>query len=209
EIAIPKPVIYNFANPVGIESEPIEDVMKSHFFRSLTHDTIIVQIPYLKKNAQTKVEQMLEAFCQDYTSSQSPQLLEMNITDKPQEFQELVRPLIYAVADSEVRKVMDIEDEMSAYFQNYKSVSDEVEVLKEMAEEYKGKVEEYKDRAEEYKGQAEEYKGKLQEKDVLLQEKDAQIISSMKTMLSFGIPIEKIAESFKMDVDEAKKMIGE
>jgi hypothetical protein len=31
----------------------------------------------------------------------------------------------------------------------------------------------------------------------------------MKTMLSFGIPIEKIAESFKMDVDEAKKMIGE
>jgi hypothetical protein len=91
---------------------------------------------------------------------------------------------------------------MSAYFQNYKSVSDEVEVLKEMAEEYKGQ-------AEEYKGQAEEYKGKLQEKDVLLQEKDAQIISSMKTMLSFGIPIEKIAESFKMDVDEAKKMIGE
>ena len=201
EIEIPKPIIYNFSNPVGIESEPIADVMKSHFFRSLTHDTIIVQIPYLKKNAKTKVEQMLEAFCQDYTSSQSPQLLEMNIADKPQEFQELVRPLVYAVADSEVRKVMDIEDEMSAYFQNYKSVTDEVEVLKEMAEEYKGKVEEYKGQAEEYKGQAEEYKEKLQEKE-------AQIVSSMKTMLSFGIPVEKIAESFNKKVNEVKQMLG-
>jgi uncharacterized coiled-coil DUF342 family protein len=118
----------------------------------------------------------------------------MNIADKPQEFQELVRPLVYAVADSEVRKVMDIEDEMSAYFQNYKSVTDEVEVLKEMAEEYKGQ-------AEEYKGQAEEYKGQLQEKD-------AQIIASMKTMHSFGIPMEKIAESFNMDVAEVSKLVG-
>jgi hypothetical protein len=208
EIEIDKPVIYNFANPVGIESEPIDDAKKSHFFRSLTHDTIIVQIPYLKKNAQTKVEQMLEAFCQDYTSSQSPQLLEMNIADKPQEFQELVRPLIYAVADSEVRKVMDIEDEMSAYFQNYKSVTDEVEVLKEMAEEYKGKVEEYKGQAEEYKGQAEEYKGQAEEYKGQLQEKDAQIIASMKTMHSFGIPMEKIAESFNMDVAEVSKLVG-
>ena len=222
EIEIPKPIIYNFSNPVGIESEPIADVMKSHFFRSLTHDTIIVQIPYLKKNAKTKVEQMLEAFCQDYTSSQSPQLLEMNIADKPQDFQELVRPLVYAVADSEVRKVMDIEDEMSAYFQNYKSVTDEVEVLKEMAEEYKGKVEEYKGQAEEYKGQAEEYKGQAEEYKgqaeeykgqaeeykEKLQEKEAQIIASMKTMLSFGIPVEKIAESFNKEVNEVKQMLG-
>ncbi|MBR2201462.1 MAG: hypothetical protein IJ894_12095 [Bacteroidales bacterium] len=198
EIEIKKPVIYNYAN-----------------LRSLTHDTIIVQIPYLKKNAQTKVEQMLEAFCQDYTSSQSPQLLEMNIADKPQDFQELVRPLIYAVADSEVRKVMDIEDEMSAYFQNYKSVTDEVEVFKEMAEEYKGKVEEYKGQAEEYKGkveeykgQAEEYKGQAEEYKEKLQEKEAQIVSSMKTMLSFGIPVEKIAESFNKEVNEVKQMLG-
>ncbi|MCR4558916.1 MAG: hypothetical protein K5685_02465, partial [Bacteroidales bacterium] len=137
EIEIKKPVIYNYANPTGIENEPVSDALKSHFFRSLTHDTIIVQIPYLKKNAQTKVEQMLEAFCQDYISTKSTQLLEMDISSKPQEFQDLIRPLIYAVADSDIRKVMDIEDEMSAYFANYKSVTDEIEVLKEMTEETK------------------------------------------------------------------------
>jgi phenylalanyl-tRNA synthetase alpha subunit len=82
---------------------------------------------------------------------------------------------------------MDIEDEMSAYFQNYKSVTDEVEVLKEMAEEYKGQAEEYKEK---------------------LQEKEAQIVSSMKTMLSFGIPVEKIAESFNKEVNEVKQMLG-
>ena len=54
EIEIDKPVIYNFANPVGIESEPIDDAKKSHFFRSLTHDTIIVQIPYLKRTPRPR-----------------------------------------------------------------------------------------------------------------------------------------------------------
>ncbi len=40
-----------------------------------------------------------------------------------------------------------------------------------------------------------------------LQEKDAQIISSIKMMNSFGVPVEKIAENFKMDVDEVKQII--
>ncbi|MBQ2097508.1 MAG: hypothetical protein II480_04970, partial [Bacteroidales bacterium] len=66
---------------------------------------------------------------------------------------------------------------------------------------YKGQAEEYKGKVEEYKGQAEEYKEKLQEKE-------AQIVSSMKTMLSFGIPVEKIAESFNKEVNEVKQMLG-
>ena len=201
EIEIKKPVIYNYANPTGIENEPVSDALKSHFFRSLTHDTIIVQIPYLKKNAQTKVEQMLEAFCQDYISTKSTQLLEMDISSKPQEFQDLIRPLIYAVADSDIRKVMDIEDEMSAYFANYKSVTDEIEVLKEMTEETKKEL-------QKTTSQLQESQVQLQEKDSQLQEKDAQIISSIKMMNSFGVPVEKIAENFKMDVDEVKKIIG-
>jgi hypothetical protein len=30
----------------------------------------------------------------------------------------------------------------------------------------------------------------------------------MKTMLSFGIPVEKIAESFNKEVNEVKQMLG-
>ncbi len=221
EIEIKKPVIYNYANPTGIENEPVSDALKSHFFRSLTHDTIIVQIPYLKKNAQSKVEQMLEAFCQDYISTKSNQLLEMDISSKPQEFQDLIRPLIYAVADSDVRKVMDIEDEMSAYFANYKSVTDEIEVLKEMTEETKkelqettSQLQETTSQLQETTSQLQESKIQLQEKDSQLQEKDsqlqkqsAQIIKSIQKMYSHGMKIEEIAETFETDVKFVEEVV--
>jgi len=214
EIEIKKPVIYNYANPTGIENEPVSDALKSHFFRSLTHDTIIVQIPYLKKNAQSKVEQMLEAFCQDYISTKSNQLLEMDISSKPQEFQDLIRPLIYAVADSDVRKVMDIEDEMSAYFANYKSVTDEIEVLKEMTEETKKELQKTTSQLQESKIQLQESKIQLQEKDSQLLEKDsqlqkqsAQIIKSIQKMYSHGMKIEEIAETFETDVKFVEEVV--
>lgn len=228
EIEIKKPVIYNYANPTGIENEPVSDALKSHFFRSLTYDTIIVQIPYLKKNAQSKVEQMLEAFCQDYISTKSNQLLEMDISSKPQEFQDLIRPLIYAVADSDVRKVMDIEDEMSAYFANYKSVTDEIEVLKEMTEETKkelqeskkelqkttSQLQESKKELQETTSQLQESKIQLQEKDSQLLEKDsqlqkqsAQIIKSIQKMYSHGMKIEEIAETFETDVKFVEEVV--
>ena len=180
EIEIKKPVIYNYAN-----------------LRSLTHDTIIVQIPYLKKNAQTKVEQMLEAFCQDYISTKSTQLLEMDISSKPQEFQDLIRPLIYAVADSDIRKVMDIEDEMSAYFANYKSVTDEIEVLKEMTEETKKELQKTTSQLQENQKQLQESKAQLQESQVQLQEKDSQLQESKIQLQEKDKELEKLRQLLK------------
>ena len=55
--------------------------------------------------------------------------------------------------------------------------------------------------------QLQEKDSQLQEKDSQLQEKDAQIISSIKMMNSFGVPVEKIAENFKMNVDKVKQII--
>ena len=162
EIPIEKPIIYNYPNPVGIENEPIPDVMKTLFFRGITHDTIIVQIPYLKPNAKTKVEQMLEIFCQEYVSSSTEQLLEFEDYDKrSEEFKELSRPLVFAAADSDVRKVMAIEDEMSVHFQNVKCVTEEKEALQELVEESEKKLQEKDEQ--------------LQKKDVLLLAKDEQL----------------------------------
>ena len=141
EINIQKPVIYNRPNPRGIENEQVPEVMKTRFFRGLTHDTIIVQIPYLKRNAKTKVEQLLEIFCQDYVSSESDQLLEFDdFEHRSEEFKELARPLQYAVSDPKVRKVMTIEDEMSIHFQNVKYVTDENEALHILVEQSQQKL---------------------------------------------------------------------
>ena len=65
----------------------------------------------------------------------------------------------------------------------------------------------FKDELESWNATEMKLREQIQEKDSQLQEKDAQIISSMKMMNSFGVPVEKIAENFKMDVDEVKRII--
>ena len=192
EIDIPKPIIYNYPDPRGIENEPISDVMKTRFFRSITHDTIIVQIPYLKRNAKTKLEQMLEIFCQDYVSNDTDQLLEFdNLEDRSQDFKDLARPLIYAVSDSKVRKVMTVEDEMAIHFQNVKYVTDENEALHTILEESRLKLQE-KD-------------NQLQEKDNQLQEQQSQLALSIQMLSELGASTEQIAKKLNIPVEIVKK----
>lgn len=201
EINIQKPVIYNRPNPRGIENEHIPEVMKTRFFQGLTHDTIIVQIPYLKRNAKTKVEQILEIFCQDYVSSGTDQLLEIDdFEERSAEFKELARPLQFAASDPVVRKVMTIEDEMSIHFQNVKYVTDENEALHIL-------VEESRQQLQESRQQLEKQQSQLQEKDNQIQEQQSQLATSIKMLSEFGASPEQIAEKLKISVETVNKTL--
>lgn len=123
---------------------------------------------------------MLEIFCQDYVSANTEQLLEIDDFDnRSQEFQDLARPLVYAVSDPKLRKVMTIEDEMSIHFQNVKYVTDENEALHTMIEESRQK----------------------------LQEKDMQLASSIQMLSELGVSPEQIAEKLKISVDIVKQLL--
>ena len=222
EIDIPKPVIYNYPDPRGIEKEPVPEILKTRFFRGVTHDTIIVQIPYLKRNAKTKLEQMLEIFCQDYVSANTEQLLEIDDFDnRSQEFRELARPLVYAVSDPHVRKVMTIEYEMSIHFQNVKYVTDENEALHIMIEEgrqrlqeqqsqlqeQQSQLQEQKSQLQEQQSQIQEQKSQLQEQQSQLQEQQSQLASSIQMLSELGASPEQIADKLKISVDIVKRML--
>ena len=181
EIDIPKPVIYNYPNPCGIDNEPIPEILKTRFFRGVTHDTIIVQIPYLKRNAKTKLEQILEIFCQDYVSGDTEQLLKIDdYENRSEEFRTLARPLVYAVSDPDVRKVMTVEDEMSIHFQNVKCVTDENEALHTMIEENRQR----------------------------LKEKDSQLASSIQMLSELGTTPEQIAQKLKIPIGTVNQTLG-
>ena len=215
EIDLPKPVIYNYPDPRGIENEPVPEILKTRFFRGITHDTIIVQIPYLKRNAQSKVEQMLEIFCQDYVSNDTDQLLEFDdFENRSQDFRDLARPLVYAVADPKVRKVMTIEDEMSIHFQNVKYVTDENEALHTMVEESRQKLQEQQSRLQEkdsqlqeQQSQLQEQQSQLQEQQSQLQEKDSQLASSIQMLSELGISPEQIANKLKVPIETVQVLL--
>ena len=64
---IDEPVIYNYSHPVDVLGNPIKNAQSNLFFNSLTHDTVIVQIPRLRKNVKSRVEEFLEIFDQSRT----------------------------------------------------------------------------------------------------------------------------------------------
>ena len=203
------PIIYNYAHPVGIDKKPIPAILDTLFFRALTHDSIIIRINCLKQNAKTKVEQMLEVFVQDNVSSSTNQVLEINNLDaKSEEFRELARPLIYAASDSDVRKKMDMEDEINVYLRDIAIIKDEHEAYaslnKVLKEELAAKKEELSAKQEELAAKQEE----LSAKEEQISTQQEQLTKSIKMLYSLQVPIENIAKTLSITEEEVKKIIG-
>lgn len=77
------------------------------FIETLTHDSIIVQIPALKTQRRDDLEKALSVF-----ETEKVQEVSINEADYPERYQPVIRQLLKAIADEQVRKTMDVEDEI-------------------------------------------------------------------------------------------------
>ena len=85
---------------------------KDPFIESLTHDSIIVQIPCLKGRTRTRLERLLNVFDQDYQMDENAHLLEINEDIFVGEEQLIVTRLLKAGVAPDVRRAMEVEDEI-------------------------------------------------------------------------------------------------
>ncbi|HRI61089.1 MAG TPA: hypothetical protein PK228_15225, partial [Saprospiraceae bacterium] len=91
---------------------------KEEFIESLTHDSIIIQIPYLKGRRRNELEQLLALFDQS-AATDDPHFLAINEDDLPERYRPLLRRLQKALADPTVRQTMDAEDDLIEEFKDY------------------------------------------------------------------------------------------
>ena len=77
------------------------------FIETLTHDSIIVQIPALKKQRRNDLEKALSVF-----EAGKVQEVSINEDDYPERYKSVVRQLLKAIANEQIRKTMDVEDEI-------------------------------------------------------------------------------------------------
>lgn len=96
--------------------EPIHE--KEEFIESLTHDSIIIQIPYLKDRRRTELEQLLSLFDQS-TATDDPHFLRVDEDELPERYRPLLRRLQKAVADPVVRESMEAEDDLIEEIKDY------------------------------------------------------------------------------------------
>lgn len=139
---------------------------REEFIESLTHDSFIIQIPYLRQKYQTEIEQLLSVFDQRNATSDN-HILNVREEDFPPKYRPLIRRLQRAIAEPNVRETMEIEDEILEELQEKER---EIEDGRKTIEE-KDKALEEKDKTIEAKDKAIEEKDKaLEEKDRLIQE---------------------------------------
>ena len=75
-----QPVVYVRRRYLDYDDQQIEAGVPDPFIESLTHDSVIVQIPYLQGRARNHLERLLRVFDQDYRTPADEHLL--NIDDE-------------------------------------------------------------------------------------------------------------------------------
>ncbi len=147
-------------------------VIKEDFIELLTHDSYIIQARYLPPDTKTKLERILQIFNPRFITKDKHRLDFTGDTVEPV-VKKMVNRLQRAIVDDEMRKKMDVEDEIERILaREAKKVADEkdaiiVEKELEIAEQKYALAE--KDTALAEKDTA------LAEKDTALAEKEREI----------------------------------
>ncbi|PCI27318.1 MAG: hypothetical protein COB67_08750 [SAR324 cluster bacterium] len=88
----------------AVTGEEIEE--RESFIESLTHDSYVIQIPYLRQKRQNELLTVLSIFDQK-KQTRDVHILRIQENDFPEKYREIIRRLQRAIAEPEVR---DIED---------------------------------------------------------------------------------------------------
>ena len=186
------PVLYVGRNYHDYDDNRVTHGIPDPFVDSLTHESIIVQIPLLKGQKNNRLERILDIFCQDRKEQNNMQILSVDeAMMEDEEISRIVTRLLSAASDTHVRHSMNIEEEINTALENRDT---EIMLYKNEAMEARKVIAE-KDKQLSKKDE------QLNQKDEQLSQKDEQIISAIRLLNSNGMSKELIASSLNISLD--------
>ena len=214
------PVVYVNHKAYDYDGNLLETKEPSPFVDSLTHNSIIVQIPLLHGNVNNRLEQLLSIFDQTNVIGDSKQTIEVDDDEYAgdAEMEYIVKRLLSAASNPEVRQEMNVEDEF------FKAIEDRdtAIMVRDKALEERDKALEEQGKALEEQGKALEEQGKtideqnkaliekdkaINEKDKALDEKDKLLTNAIEGMLGKGMDMATIASILGLTEVEVKRFI--
>ena len=202
--------IYILGHPLGDLTEPVVYVRRSYldyddhplpapdpFIESLTHDSIIVQIPFLTGRTRNRLERLLSVFDQEYRQPDSEHYLEINDEHMDEEVKYVVHRLLKAAAAPAVRRAMEIEDEILSEIED----RDTTIMLKNKVIEEKEQVIEQKEQVIEQKEQV------IEQKEQVIEQKEQMIRSMVKMLCNNGASIDEISGQLGIPMEQIKQYI--
>jgi len=243
DYALPTVAVYLLGHKVGDIEEPVVYVrhqaydyndrlvvkgLPNPFIESLTHDSIIVQIPRLHGQINNRLDMVLSVFDQSRKDKDDEQVLRLDekLYSDDREMERIVHRLTMAAADAEMRHRMDVEDEYFSIIEKRdtdimikdKQIAEKnVEIAEKNVEiAKKSKLLEEKDeQIAEKNGQIAEKDEQIAEKDEQIAEKNGQIAEkdemlrkSIQMFLKAGMQIDEIAANLNKDPEDLRKLLS-
>ena len=192
--ALPMVAVYLLGHKVGDIEEPVLYVqhqsfdyngnvvtkgLPDPFVDSLTHNSIIVQIPRLHGQINNRLDKVLSIFDQTRTNKYNSQILRLDdhLYENDEEMKPILHRLLMAAADADVRMDMNVEDE---YYSAIESRDTEIMINTKKIAEQRARIKEKDKQLEEKDAQLEEREALIKDKDALIKDKDAQLAEMLR-----------------------------
>ena len=171
-----------------VKKEYLSERPNEPFITLLNHESYTIQIRLLEKTVQTRLEKVLQVFNQDYLAEDNHKLDFTASTEDPL-LQRMVNRLTRAAASDEVRKEMNLEDEMERIYSKELKGKD----LKILEQE---KIIEEKDKA-------------IEQKDKAIEQKDLFLKKAIQQFFSAGSTPAEIAATLAMPEDIVRRLLAD
>ena len=197
---IKEPIVYVNHDVFDYNGNVVDDGNMEPFVESLTHNSIIVQIPLLHGNVNNRLEKVLSVFDQTLVDGDTQQVLKID-EDKFADDNDMLyvlHKLTAAAANSEMRQDMNVEDEY------YKAIEDRDTAIMQrdkMLKERDCKMAQMDERLSQQSEQ-------LSQQSEQLSQQSEQLRNMAKALFVNGLSVEQISNMTGIDIDIIAKFLG-
>lgn len=213
-----EPVVYVRRRYLDYDSKEIEQGVPDPFIESLTHDSIIVQIPFLKGRTRNHLERLLSVFDQDYRLKADEHLLQINEEGMDSDTRLLVNRLVMAAASPAIRRGMQVEDEILSEIEardttimvKNKEIEEKNKTIQKKSQEIQQKTQEIEQKTQEIEQKTQEIEQKTQEIEQKNQEVEKQksiLRTTVKNLSLHGMSIKEIASVLSVSEETISELL--
>ena len=198
---IEEPVLYVNHQSLDYDGNIVTRGLPNSFVDSLTHNSIIVQIPRLHGHINNRLDMVLSIFDQSHRDEEDKRILRIDnrVYENDADMEHILHRLTMAAADADMRHKMNVEDE---YFSVIEKRDTEILMRDRQLAEQKAQLTEQKAQLTEQKVQLSEQKAQLSEQESMLR-------ATIKMLLDAGKSMEDISAAIGKDMDTVIRLSKE
>ena len=226
---IEEPVLYVNHQSLDYDNNVVTKGLPNAFVDSLTHNSIIVQIPRLHGhlNRKNRLDMVLSIFDQTNKDMNDARLLRLDdhVYGDDAEMEHILHRLTMAAADTDMRHKMNVEDEYYGAIEKRDTeilmrdqtiaeqgatIKEQGDTIKEQGNTIKEQGDTIKEQGDTIKEQGDTIKEQgdtIKEQGDTIKEQNQMLRASISLLLNSGMSPEQIAQSLGVDVDIVKFLI--